>query len=123
MKSIGLLISLLLITLSVTAAQESTRTNPPPRREMGSVVSPEVHADKTVTFRLRAADAKEVKVGGEWPGGTKSLTNTEGVWSVTIGPLEPDIYGYNLTLDGVQIVDPNNPWVKPMRAARTSVVE
>jgi enterochelin esterase family protein len=42
---------------------------------------------------------------------------------VTIGPLEPDIYGYNFTLDGVGVVDPNNPWVKPMRAARTSVVE
>ena len=86
-------------------------------------VSPEVHGDRTVTFRLRAPDAKEVKVGGEWPGGSTSLTNNDGVWSTTIGPLEPDIYGYSLTLDGVTIVDPGNPWVKPMRASRTSGLE
>jgi enterochelin esterase-like enzyme len=102
---------------------EGARTNAPARREAAAIVSPEVHPDQTVTFRLRAPDAKEVKVGGEWSGGTKSLSNDEGVWSVTIGPLEPDIYGYNFTLDGVGVVDPNNPWVKPMRAARTSVVE
>jgi len=29
-----------------------------------------------------------------------------------LGPLEPDIYGYNFTLDGVGVVDPNNPWVQ-----------
>jgi len=87
-------------------------------------VSPEVHHDRTVTFRLRAANAKEVKVAGEWPGGATSLTkDANGVWSANVGPLDPDIYGYNLTVDGLNIVDPANPWVKPMRAARTSAVE
>jgi len=76
-----------------------------------------------VTFRLRAPNATEVKVAGEWASGATALTNQEGIWSATIGPLEPDIYGYSLTIDGVSIVDPNNPWVKPMRAARTSVLE
>jgi len=108
---------------ATTTRAEGGRTNAPARRDMAATVSPEVHADRTVTFRLRAPDAKEVKVSGEWPGGTKSLTNNEGLWSVTVGPLEPDIYGYNFTLDGVAVVDPNNPWVKPMRAARTSGVE
>ena len=115
---------LLLLSLPLSApAQDTPRTNAPPRRDMASVVSPEIHPDKTVTFRLRAAEAKSVKVGGEWPGGTKELANNDGMWSVTIGPLEPDIYGYSLTIDGVTVVDPNNPWVKPMRAARTSVLE
>jgi enterochelin esterase family protein len=85
--------------------------------------SPEVHSDRTVTFRLRAPNAKEVKVAGEWPGGATALTNDNGLWSVTLGPLEPNIYGYSLTVDGLSFVDPNNPWVKPMRAARTSVLE
>jgi enterochelin esterase family protein len=124
MKSPALL---LLFALSCPAvhAQPATGkegTNAPPRR--GSpTVSPEVNPDRTVTFRLRAPGAKQVKAFGEWPGGNASMTNSEGLWSVTIGPLEPDIYGYSLDVDGVTIVDPNNPWVKPMRAARTSVFE
>ena len=55
--------------------------------------------------------------------GEASLTNFQGLWSATIGPLEPDIYGYSMNVDGVTMVDPSNPWVKPMRAARTSVVQ
>jgi hypothetical protein len=30
-----------------------------------------------------------------------------GLWSVTIGPLEPEIYNYNFTIDGVRTIDPN----------------
>ena len=105
------------------AKSDASRTNAPPRRD-SALVSPEVHPDRTVTFRLRAPNAKEVKVAGEWPGGATSLVKDDsGVWSATVGPLEPDIYGYNLTVDGLAMVDPNNPWVKPMRAARTSGLE
>ena len=101
----------------------SSRTNASPRREAAALVSPEVYPDRTVTFRLNAPNAKEVKVAGEWPGGATALTNNEGVWSATLGPLEADIYGYSFTVDGLTMVDPANPWVKPMRAARTSVLE
>jgi len=52
-----------------------------------------------------------------------SLTNNEGLWTITLDPLEPDIYGYSFSVDGLTLVDPANPWVKPMRAARTSVLE
>jgi enterochelin esterase-like enzyme len=106
------------------ARPETLRTNAAPRRESGALVSPEVHADRTVTFRMRAPNAQEVKVSGEWPGGATALIkDTNGVWSGTVGPLEADIYGYSLTVDSLAMVDPANPWVKPMRATRTSVVE
>lgn len=126
--TIALLATILLLTelhaQNASAPKaETSRTNAPPRRE-SALVSPEVHPDRTVTFRLRAPSAKEIKVAGEWPGGPTSLTKDDsGVWSATIGPLEPDIYGYNFAVDGLAIVDPGNPWVKPMRAARTSVLE
>lgn len=111
----------LVIAASVVdlCAQEAARprTNAP-----SALVSPQVNADRTVTFRLRAPDAKGVKVSGEWRGGATELTNDNGVWSASVGPLEPDIYGYSFTVgNGLTIVDPANPWVKPMRAARTSV--
>jgi enterochelin esterase-like enzyme len=102
-------------------AQEAGRTNTA-RGGSAAVVSPEVHADRKVTFRLRASEAKGVKVSGEWSGGAKELTNSNGLWSATIGPLEPDLYGYSFNVDGVTMVDPANAWVKPMRAARTSVL-
>ena len=36
----------------------------------------------------------------------------KGVWSVTLGPFEPDIYEYEFTVDGVTILDPRNEKVK-----------
>jgi hypothetical protein len=49
------------------------------------VVSPEVSADRSVTFRFRAPNAKEVTVIGELDGKTYPMTKGEnGIWSVTI---------------------------------------
>ena len=91
----------------------------------GPVVSPEVKADRTVTFRLRAPKATEVVLNGEWKGGGKlAMTKDEqGVWSVTVGPLEPDLYGYSFSVDGMSLTDPANSVLKPMRSPRTSVVD
>ena len=127
--SIALLISFLSLTQlqaqePAAAKSESPRANATPRREAQAIVSPEVNPDRTVTFRVRAPNAKGIKVSGEWAGGSIELTNdTKGLWSGTSSPLDPDIYGYSLVVDGLSIVDPANPWVKPMRAARTSVLE
>lgn len=86
-------------------------------------MSPEVHADRTVTFRVRAPNATNVAVSGEWPG-AKSLTNdAKGNWSVTFGPLAPELYGYSFSIDGFQTLDPGNPAVKPARQPRTSILE
>ena len=35
---------------------------------------------------------------------------TDGIWTLTIGPLEPDMYAYNLIIDGVQVADPSNSY-------------
>ncbi|HEX3880857.1 MAG TPA: alpha/beta hydrolase-fold protein [Bryobacteraceae bacterium] len=79
---------------------------PPPR-------SPEVSADRSVTFHLAAPNAKEVSVAGEFMTGSKPLTkDASGVWSATTGPLEPEIYNYSFTIDGVKTIDPGNPNVK-----------
>src|SRR6267142_3335544 len=45
---------------------------------------------------------------------TLSMTRNEiGVWSVTTEPLEPDFYVYWFEVDGVPMLDPSNPVVKP----------
>ena len=77
------------------------------------VVSPEINADKSVTLRFRAPNAKEVTLIGELDGKTYPMTKNEnGIWSVTIGPLAPDVYNYQFNADGVITMDPGNPSVK-----------
>ena len=94
-------------------------------RASRALVSPEVKADKTVTFRLRAPKAVEVVLNGEWKGGGKlaMMKDEQGVWSITVGPLEPDLYGYSFSVDGMTVTDPVNSVLKPMRSPRTSVVD
>jgi enterochelin esterase-like enzyme len=78
-----------------------------------ALVSPEVKVDNTVTFRFRAANAQQVTLIGELDGRTYPMTKDEaGIWSVTIGPLAPDVYNYQFNVDGVIAMDPRNPAVK-----------
>jgi len=82
-------------------------------QQSATLRSPEVDAGRRVTFRLRAPKASEVAMSGEFMEGSQSLQKDEqGVWSVTVGPLEPEIYNYNFIIDGVRTIDPNNPNVK-----------
>lgn len=87
----------------------------PPAANTGParIVSPEVGPDHRVTFRLLAPGASEVSVSGEFMEGSKALErNAAGLWSVTLGPVEPEIYFYNFTVDGVHTIDPGNADVK-----------
>jgi enterochelin esterase-like enzyme len=84
------------------------------------VRSPEVGPDRRVTFRLRAPKAAEVSVSGEFQAGSLPMTkDSSGVWSATAGPLKPEIYNYNFTIDGVKTIDPTNPDVKTGSTAST----
>ena len=70
----------------------------------------EVNADRTVTFRLVAPGASEVRVVGNFlPGPQEMRKDEKGLWSVAVGPLAPQIYDYTYLVDGVRIIDPNNP--------------
>jgi enterochelin esterase family protein len=74
-----------------------------------SVVSPEVHADRTVTFRFLAPNAREVALGADLDGTPHPMTkDSNGVWSVTVGPLQPEIYAYTFNADGITVLDPRN---------------
>ena len=74
--------------------------------------SPEVAADRRLTFRIHAPNAQAVRLtAGDIPGvgQTTHLTKGEnGVWAVTIGPIDPGAYRYNFNVDGVATIDPRN---------------
>jgi len=72
--------------------------------------SPEILADNRVTFRLTAPNATEVLLNGDWPGGMKQVMtkDDQGVWSITVGPLKPELWGYTFMVNGVRLLDPRN---------------
>jgi enterochelin esterase family protein len=80
--------------------------------------SPDVHDDRTVTFQLKAPKAQEVKLAGvailtALGKGNEPVPFTkgeDGIWTLTVGPLNPDIYAYHFIVDGVQITDPSNTY-------------
>jgi len=76
------------------------------------IVSPEVSADKKVTFRLRAPEAKTVMVSGDFGSDAPLQKGPDGVWTATVGPLPPEMYVYFFNVDGVRLTDPSNPQVK-----------
>lgn len=77
------------------------------------VVSPEVRADRTITFRLLAPKAEAVKVmGGDMPGnnqGAAMAKGEKGIWEATLGPVPAGAYRYNFNVDGLTVIDPRNP--------------
>lgn len=81
-----------------------------------ALVSPEVHEDRRVTLRFEAPEATVVQLVGEITQGRGSLPmarDQTGLWTITIGPLPPEIWSYNFRVHGVDVTDPSNPAVKP----------
>ncbi|QRX63279.1 hypothetical protein JS578_10435 [Dysgonomonadaceae bacterium zrk40] len=125
-KSVNLLTLLLFIlgfSQTTIAQQANVNLDFNPHQDTEGLIpfsaplnSPEVHEDRTVTFRLKAPLATEVILN---PGaihtalgkGNEPIPFTrgeDGIWSLTIGPLDPDIYAYHFRVDGMQIPDPSN---------------
>lgn len=71
------------------------------------VLSPEIGSDRMVTFRLRAANAQGVMVDGQWPNGRAAMSkDSNGVWSVTVGPVGPGVWEYSFQVGGLTMIDP-----------------
>ena len=89
------------------------------------VISPEYHKDGSVTFRLKADNAKEVKLDlNQLMGGQNTMTkDADGVWSITIATDRPDIYPYGFIVDGTNINDPNNVDIFPNEGFKGSLVD
>ncbi len=86
------------------------------------IVSPEVHPDNTVTFRLRMPNAAAVQLELEGAKPAVMTKDDQGIWSYTTAALEPDFYGYTFSVDGVSVVDPSNPLEKPNLLLKANVV-
>ena len=88
------------------------------------VASPVVHPDRTVTFSISAPNAGQVQLSGQFLDSNQPLTaGGNGVWSVTVGPVEPDLYPYCFVVDGVQVADPLNQDIFPNEGFKNSLVD
>jgi enterochelin esterase family protein len=97
----GLLLSALIPLLAAAVAAQ------------GPIVSPEVHSDRSVTFRFRDPGAKNVELQLEGVDSIPMTKGPNGIWTYTTEPLAPDIYGYSYAADGETRIDIHNPAIKP----------
>lgn len=117
MKKIFIIAALCLTGMGAQAQQNLSWGQGP------QVASPDVHADNTVTFNLIAPEAQKVQITGDFlpaqkietprgtfdaPGVVDLVKDDKGVWSFTSEPLKPELYTYNMIVDGVKIIDPLN---------------
>lgn len=90
------------------------------------IVSPEVKADHTVTFRIQAPAADSVQITGDFlppvkmktqyglvdvPGTAKLTKDEKGIWTFTSQPLASDLYSYTVIVDGFKTTDPGNVYI------------
>lgn len=101
----SLVVATLLLPAAGFAQPQPNAVAPAPR-----VKSPEISSDRQVTFRLYAPKATTVTLNGSWVGATNlpMTKDDSGVWSTTVGPMSPQMYGYWYLVDGVRAIDPSN---------------
>ena len=84
MKKTLFILALLFLSIG-TQAQENVDFS-----KKKDIISPEINADNTVTFRLDAKNAKEVKVQGDCvPEGGLLTKGEDGIWSFTTKKINP----------------------------------
>lgn len=87
------------------------------------VISPEF-GEGSVTFRIKAAEAQDVKLVGEMLSAPEPMQrDSDGVWEVTIKDIVPDVYCYNYVVDGTEVMDPTNMYLAPEVGFKRSVLE
>lgn len=112
----ALILISLIVPISVNG-QDKPAFPPRPAFRMPVVIkTAEILPDNKVTFRLYAKDAATVSISGDWMQGFGTsepmVRNDTGLYSITVGPLKPELYSYTLIVNGVRVLDPNNPLTK-----------
>ncbi|PWT78438.1 MAG: esterase [Bacteroidetes bacterium] len=77
----------------------------------GLYVSKEVQPDNSVIFRVKAPDAKSVKVFGTWPASLPyaiPMEKKDSLFEAKVGPLPSGMYEYRFLIDSMFTLDPKN---------------
>ena len=90
---------------------------------MTATAQPRTHADGTVTFQYKNDSAKTVMVDVQFAGRHEMKRGADGLWTVTLGPAAPDMYPYCFIVDGISVMDPENPQYFPNEGFKNSLLE
>ncbi|MGH9529221.1 MAG: alpha/beta hydrolase-fold protein [Terriglobales bacterium] len=112
----------LLVAITASGFAQSQPAHLVPPAMPPAIVSPDVAANGRVTFRFRDPNAHQVMEALEGSKPVPMQKDDQGIWSVTIGPLDPDFYGYTFIADGVSLVDPSNWMMIPNLLSKHSEV-
>jgi len=116
------------------ARAQEAKTQPPspptpsPAMQLAMrVVSPEVLPDHHIVFRILAPQAKIVglrasDIQGLPREGPAFSKDDDGIWSATVGPIDPGAYRYTFMVDGVPTMDPRNSLVSESNTNDWSLV-
>src|ERR1700734_2073433 len=105
---------LLMVLVGVHSNARADDDSKPATSNVPRAQYPRVHPDRRVTFRMKAADAKQVRVqpGGADNGLGKGPYDMErdgdGNWTVPTPPAVPGFHYYWLLVDGVAVNDPGS---------------
>lgn len=112
MKRVALIVALVSLALGGAApAAPAADQSSPAASNVPGALTPSIHPDRSITFTLKAPDARTVQVaGGDGLGaGPFAMTkDAEGVWSVTTPPAVSGFHYYWFVLDGVPVNDPSS---------------
>jgi enterochelin esterase family protein len=110
-------------TVSLTAQQAHVNLDWAPHKNTqglkpygAGLISPDVGDDGSITFRVKAPEAQRVELTGGplllalgRTGKNVPFTKGEdGIWTVSVGPVKPNLYVYKFVIDGATVADPNN---------------
>ena len=127
LRTCGIVVGLSIASLAGVAHERSSPLQAPAAQPPGpgrggaqvpTVTSPEVRADRRVTFRVFAPDVQKVElrspgdipgVGGRGVALPQLTKNADGVWETTLGPLPAGAYRYVFVVNGLTVVDSRNP--------------
>ena len=88
-----------------------------------SSAQPRCNDDGTVTFQYKNDSARTVMVDVQFAGRKEMTRNADGLWTVTLGPAAPDMYPYCFIVDGISVMDPENPLYFPNEGFKNSLLE
>ena len=110
-----ILFSVMLLCLATTVVAQ-------PKADVPSSIK--CNTDGTVTFTYQNDQAKEVLVDVQFAGRKPMQRDAAtGLWTVTLGPAAPDMYPYCFVVDGVSVMDPENPLYFPNEGFKNSLLE
>ena len=106
MKNLKTLLTVLLLAITATTHAQ-----------------PRTNDDGTVTFQYRNDSARSVMVDVQFAGRKEMTRDADGTWTVTLGPAAPDMYPYCYIVDGISVMDPENPQYFPNEGFKNSLLE